>query len=121
MTILVPESQLTQNFSLNIANATGSWEFTLVSQYSVQPVPLAATIDFTNARYTTFSVTFPTGFGDEHKNGIYNWNITNNGTQIEAGLVKIITDPGGALGTQSFDSGVITENRVADVFYRPNY
>ena len=121
MTILVPESQLTQNFSLNIANATGVWLFTLISQYSHQPLALTATVDFTNARYTTFSVTFPVGFGDSHKNGIYNWNITNNATLVEAGLVKIITDPGGGLGTESFDSGVDTENRVADVFYRPNY
>ena len=121
MTILVPETQLTQTFSLNIANATGIWLFTLISQYSIQPLALTATNIFTNARYTTFEVTFPTGFGDEHKNGIYNWNITNNGAQVEAGLVKIITDPGGGLGTTNFDSGVITENRVADVFYRPNY
>ena len=138
MTILVPETQLTQTFSLNIPNATGTWLFTLVSQYSVQPVPLVkvfgntfnATVIFTNKRYTTFSVTFPTGFGNEHKNGIYNWNIQRTGSSIqpiynpyivEEGLVKIITDPGGGLGMTNFDSGVIDENRVADVFFRPNY
>jgi hypothetical protein len=125
MTLFVAESDLTIDFSLNIPNATqsvvGDWVFTLISQYSVQPEPLVADLVFTNARYSTFRVTFPTGFGDAHKNGIYNWNIKKNTVIQEAGLTKVVTDPGGGLGTTSFDSGVETENRVADVFYRPNY
>ena len=121
MTILVPETLLTQQFSVNQPNLTGDWTFVLTSQWSHQPIEMAATIILTNARYTTLEVTFPTGFGDAHKNGIYNWRLVKNLETLEAGLVKIITEPGGGLGTTNFTSTPATEERVADVFYRPNY
>jgi len=124
MTILVPELQLTQQFTVNIPNmvAGGSLTFLLTSQYSHQPISLLVNkIVTSNARYTTLEVTFPTGFGDEHKNGIYNWRLVQNAITLEAGLVKIVTDPGGGLGMTEFISTPATEERVADVFYRPNY
>ena len=123
MTLLVPETQLQQEFTLNLTNLElgANYNFILTSQYSHQPVTLVATATVTNARYTTFSVTFPTGFGDEHKNGIYDWEILKGTASLEKGLVKIITEPGGNLGTTNFNSGINTEERIADVFYRPNY
>jgi hypothetical protein len=123
MTILVQETQLQQEFTLNLTNLQlgAYYSFILTSQYSHQPLVIAATATVTNARYTTFSVTFPTGFGDEHKNGIYNWELKTATTTLEEGLVKIITEPGGGLGTTNFESGINKENRIADVFYRPNY
>ena len=123
MTLEVLESNLTLEFSLNLTNLTlgSGYIFTLTSQYSHQPLPIDATVMLSNARYTTFEVTFPVGFGDSHKNGIYNYDISLSGTSLDKGLVKIITEPGGGLGTTNYTSTPTTEERVADVFYRPNY
>jgi hypothetical protein len=121
MTILVPELLLTRQFSVNIPNMAGNYDFVLVSQYSHQSITMPVTILVTNNRYSKLEMTFPTGFGDEHKNGIYNWRLVLNATTVEAGLVKIITEPGGGLGITNFTSTAATEERVADVFYRPNY
>lgn len=121
MTILVNELFLTQQVSINQPNLTGAYTFVLTSQYSHQPIEMPVTIVSTNKRFTTISITFPTGFGDAHKNGIYNWRLETNLDTIEAGLVKIITEPGGGLGTTNFTSTPATEEREAEVFYRPNY
>ena len=122
MTLEVPESNLTLEFSSNLANlVVGSYAFTLTSQYSHQPLELPTTLLSSNARYSTFEVTFPVGFGDAHKNGIYNYDISLSGTSLEKGLVKIITEPGGGLGTTNYTSTLATEERVSDVFFRPNY
>lgn len=125
MTILVPETQLTQQFSVNQPNLSlvaAEYSFVLISQYSHQETTMTVSVITTNARYSTLSVTFPTGFGDQHKNGIYNWRLNNGGgNTLEAGLVKIVTSPGGSLGIKEFTSTPQTEERVSDVFYRPNY
>jgi hypothetical protein len=123
MTILVPETQLTQEFTVNIPNMTVSGlVFVLTSQYSHEPLDIVVdSIVTTNARYSTLKITFPVGFGDAHKNGIYNWRLVQNATTLEAGLVKIVTDPGGGLGIKEFISTPQTEERVSEVFYRPNY
>ena len=121
MTIEVPEFNLTQQISINQPQLAGLYDFVLTSQYSHQPIIMAATVIETNARYSTLQITFPTGFGDAHKNGVYNWRLEQNLVTIEAGLVKIITEPGGGLGTTNYTSTPETEERVAEVFYRPNY
>ena len=123
MTLLVPESNLTLEFSLNLTNLTlGSlYVFTLTSQYSHQPLVIDATATVSNARYTTFEVQFPVGFGDSHKNGIYNYDMSTLTESLDKGLVKIITEPGGGLGTTNYTSTPETEERVSDVFFRPNY
>ena len=96
--------------------------FVLTSQYSHKPLDIVVdSIVTTNARYSTLKITFPVGFGDAHKNGIYNWRLVQNATTLEAGLVKIVTDPGGSLGIKEFISTPQTEERVSEVFYRPNY
>ncbi len=123
MTILVPETQLAQQFTVNIPNMTvTSLVLVLTSQYSHQPLELTVdSIVATNARYSTLEVTFPVGFGEAHKNGIYNWRLVQNSVTLEAGLVKIVTNPGGDLGITEFISTPQTEERVSEVFYRPNY
>ena len=126
MTILVPETALTQEFTVNIASMSGvspaTTKFILTSQYSHQPLTLDVNkIIKSNARYTTLEVTFPTGFGDSHKNGIYNWRLVQNSVTLEAGLVKIVCEPGGNLGIKEFISTPDTEQRVSDVYFRPNY
>ena len=121
MTVEVPEFNLTRQISINQPNLSGVLTFVLTSQYSHQPIEMAVTIIETNARFTTIEITFPVGFGDAHKNGVYNWRLEQNLVTIEAGLVKIITNPGGGLGTTNYTSTPDTEERVAEVFYRPNY
>ena len=123
MTLLVPESNLTLEFSLNLTNLTlgSGYVFPLTSQYSHQPLALDATVTVSNARYTTFEVQFPIGFGDSHKNGIYNYDMSTLTESLDKGLVKIITEPGGDLGTTNYTSTPETEERVSDVFFRPNY
>jgi hypothetical protein len=123
MTLLVPESNLTLEFSLNLTNLTlgSGYVFTLTSQYSHQPLAIDATATVSNARYTTFEVQFPVGFGDSHKNGIYNYDMSTLTESLDKGLVKIITEPGGDLGTTNYTSTPETEERVSDVFFRPNY
>ena len=123
MTLLIPESNLTIEFSLNLTNlALGSaYVFTLTSQYSHQPLSIDATVTLSNARYTTFEVVFPIGFGDSHKNGIYMYDMSTLTESLEKGLVKIITQPGGDTGITNYTSTPAIEERVADVFFRPNY
>ncbi len=123
MTILVPEAELTQQFTVNIPNMTvNELVFVLTSQYSHQPLELSVnSVVTTNNRYSTLEVTFPTGFGDAHKSGIYNWRLVQNSVTLEAGLVKIVTNPGGNLGITEFISTPQTEERVSEVYYRPNY
>ena len=69
-----------------------------------------------------FEVTFPVGFGDAHKNGVYYYELSSisNGS-IEKGLAKIINNPGGEIHTLAYDSGLVTEERVSEVYFRPNY
>lgn len=124
MTIYVNEDNLIVEVAINVANLQLSvpYKFIVTSQYSHQPLELDAVCTLSNARYSLFSITFPTGFGNEHKNGIYYWDLTNdNYTSIQKGLAKIITEPGGRINALAFNSGVITEDRVSEVFFRPNY
>lgn len=123
MTLLVTESNLTQRISINTPNLTENYLMIITSQYSKQQeAVLGLTIIETNDRYTTFSGTFPTGFGDAHKSGIYNYRIIAPLNQIVVeGLVKIITQPGGEMGTTNYNADAATERRDADVYYRPNY
>ena len=121
MTLLVDENNLNIRFSVNQPNLADTYEFILTSQYSKTPVTLGLNLINSNDRYSQFEVTFPTGFGNEHKNGIYYYDLAevNTNTSVEKGLVKIITQPGGEMGTEAFISN--NENREADVYYRPNY
>ena len=122
MTIEVNEANLNTEIYINKPQLTDNYVFTLTSQYDKVPVQLHTSLVYSNNRYSQFTITFPTGFGDEHKNGIYYYSISSNaGVYLEKGLVKIITSPGGATGITNYTSTTAIENREADVFYRPNY
>ncbi len=119
MTLYV--NNTTEFVTTNNIEVVGDVSFILTGGYSKTDTILPATIVFQNARYTKLEVTFPADFKDQHKNGIYYYTISNPSTIFEKGYCKIITQPGGETGTISYDSGVITEERKSDVYFRPNY
>ena len=124
MTIYVLENDLQVEIAFNQANlAAGDYTFTVTSQYSHQStITFPAQLLYSNSRYSMFEVTFPVGFGDEHKNGIYYYELSSVAAgSIEKGLAKIITNPGGEIHTLAYDSGLVTEERVSEVYFRPNY
>jgi len=97
----------------------------LKSQYSQTiegPYDITSTAETT--RYARFTVNFPTGWDEEHKNGFYTYYIGQGTGEYpnliyHQDIVKIITDPGGDAGEKEYISN--NENREADVYYRPNY
>lgn len=123
MTLLIKENALVVEATFNIPNLDlVPYTLEITSQYSHQPLELPCTLEFTNSRYSMLKVTFPTGFGNSHKSGIYNWGLKPTGFDfIEFGLVKIITNPGGETGMTNYTSTPATEERISDVYYRPNY
>jgi len=124
MTIVVTEADLEVHLFLNQSNLDGDllYEWTITSQYSHQPELIPSALISSNDRWSMVQVLFPTGFGDNHKNGIYNWSYkVTGGSVIEEGLVKIICEPGGETGIVDYTSTPALEDREADVYYRPNY
>ena len=124
MTIYVNEADLNVvEFAVNLPNLTIGFDYELIitSQYSHQPMILIPECILTNDRYSRFVVQFPTEFGEQHKNGIYYWDLAYLTTSLEKGLVKIITEPGGGINSLAYNAGPITDDRVSEVFYRPNY
>ncbi len=115
MTITV--DQTVKQVSVNNTDIPETGVFVLTSGYSKEPVSLAFTRVEQNTRYSTIDITFPSTFKDEHKNGVYYYSIDD----LERGYVKIITEPGGAMNTKTYNSGTITENRESKVYYRPTY
>ncbi len=92
--------------------------FTLKSQYSQDTLITVAAgdwfVDQENARFAQFTVDLPADFKEKHYNGFYTWQLGSY-----SDIVKIITQPGGDTGKESYISN--NETRDADVFYRPNY
>ena len=94
-----------------------SWEFTLTSEYSQKPIIEAnttATLGVQNERYMNFFIYVNAFFKDKHTNGYYSWTFGPY-----KGFTKLITQPGGDLGTTDYVSD--NENRESTVYYRPNY
>ena len=111
----------TETFASNNTAISGTVSFILTSQFSKQDTIIPATILVDNSRYTELELTFPATFKDEHKNGVYYYTIQNTEEVFEKGLVKIVTEPGGGNGAIEFIATPAIENRVADVYFRPNY
>ena len=111
----------TETFASNNTAISGTVSFILTSQFSKQDTIIPATILVDNSRYTELELTFPATFKDEHKNGVYYYTIQNTEEVFEKGLVKIVTEPGGGNGAVEYTATPAIENRVADVYYRPNY
>ena len=92
--------------------------FTLKSQYSQETLVTVTSGNWSivseNARYAEFMVDLPADFEDKHYNGYYTWAL---GPYTD--IVKIITKPGGDVGTVDYISD--NEQRTADTYFRPNY
>ena len=94
-----------------------TWTFTMTSEYSQKPIidaSAAVTLVESNERYMSFTVDVDPTFKDKHTNGYYSWTLGPYN-----GFVKLITQPGGDLGTTDYVSD--NENRESTVYYRPNY
>ena len=106
--------------SFNTPNLTADLTFTLTSQWSnTETISVALTPLAANDRYSEYMFTPPTGLTDEHKNGIYDYQLLLGTTVIESGLCKLILAPGGDEGTEQYISN--NDDREADVYYRPEY
>lgn len=91
-------------------------DFSLKSQYSQDVIYTTSNylVIVQNDRYAEIVVDFPADFKDKHYNGFYTWSIGDY-----SDIVKIITQPGGDLGKESYISN--NEDRDAEVYFRPNY
>jgi len=121
MTLTIETGTTSYAFYSNVPNVTaGVFELTITSQWSNQEViQVPLTLDSSNGRYTKWTFTLTTTEGDKHYNGMGNYSITKDGSEIDSGSLKLIYSPGGGTGTQNYISD--NENRQADVFYRPAY
>ena len=121
MTLKLQDNVNDYEMSFNVTDAEGDWTLSLKSLASQTNIfSIDCTIESTNSRYTRFSFTVPDGLDDSHKNGIYEYTITNGTSDgSEVGLMKLVTADGGTTGTTPFISN--NENREAVTYYRPNY
>lgn len=96
---------------------SNSWTFTMTSEYSQTPIISAetqVTLVTQNDRYMEFFIPVDVTFKDKHTNGYYYWTLGPY-----EGFVKLITNPGGDMGTTDYVSN--NENRESTVYYRPNF
>jgi hypothetical protein len=105
-----------------------TWVFEMTSEYSQTPIinpqyqAPQSTLVTENERYMQFTVNVnfeDPNFKDKHTNGYYSWTLGPANAVIYSGFVKLITDPGGDLGTVDYVSN--NEERESTVYYRPNY
>ena len=122
MTIRINAAQEALYLNTGVETPITFGTLNLQSQWSKKTETFDLTRTFQNSRYTVYSVDFGADFKDTHKNGIYWAKITapgfNDGSWF---LLKIITEPGGEDGFTRYDSDPATEERQAEVYYRPNY
>jgi len=120
MTLKLVDNQVGYTLAFNVTNVTGTWTLTLTSQLSNLDTldDLALNVVVTNNRYTEFSFDIPSTLPEQHKNGIYDYTITN-GIVTETGLLKLVTGSGGGNGTVAYESN--NENRQGPVYYQGEY
>ena len=122
MTIRINAAQeaLVLNTEIEVPITTGT--LNLQSQWSKKTETFSMTRTFQNSRYSVYLVDFGADFKDTHKNGIYWAKLSIPGSYEGTWfLLKIITEPGGEDGMTRYEADAPTEERQADVYYRPNY
>ena len=123
MTLYLADGQTTANVTFNTPNLTGTHYLTVQSQYSNEYWSWIMTPVLSNDRYSEFTINIIEAERTYHINAIYNYEVQqivdNQQVVIETGLLKYITEEGGATGTETFISS--NENREAPTYYRPQY
>lgn len=120
MTITIIQDQSTFDFAVNTPSLTEDCNLEIFSPYSNTILAtLAATLTESNLRYSRFSVAVPADFWDNHYNGMYTYKLYLNADTFDVGSFKLITKPGGDMGTVDHISN--NENREAQVVFRSNY
>lgn len=120
MTIRINENQTVFTISINTPNISTECRIEVFSPYSntvLFDYPL--TLIESNSRYTEFEADVPVDFWDHHWNGMYTYRVYDEAEDFDKGSFKLITKPGGDLGTVDHISD--NENRQAKVVYRSNY
>ena len=119
MTITFDNSTLVYDFYVN-----GQFSFadrlefrSMYSNTALFDVP--ATVITHNTRYTQLEFTMPTDLNDKHVEGIYEYIVYGDNLKLDAGVVKVITTPGGSTGTDPYISN--NEDRQAQVYFRSSY
>jgi len=126
MTIYIPSGATTARISFNTPNLSGNdYYFAIQSQYAKEYWAWSLTPITSNDRYSEFEITITEEERAEHINAIYNYELQlvegTVQTIIETGLVKYITEEGGATGTTPYIAPSAEENREATAYYRPQY
>ena len=120
MTIKILQDQATFTFAINTPNIITDTQLEVYSPYSNTVLfDLPAVMLINNDRYTRFEVAVPNDFWDKHFNGMYEYRVYVTGTTYDTGSFKLVTQPGGDMGTVPHISD--NENREAKVVYRSQY
>ena len=123
MTLYLADGQTVANVTFNTPNLTGTNYLVIQSQYGKEVYNWVMTLVSSNDRYSEFQINISEAERAEHINAIYNYEvqqiINNQQVVIETGLLKYITEEGGAMGTEPYISS--NENRDAVTYYRPQY
>jgi len=120
MTINILQNQASFTFTVNVPSIAVNCNLEIFSPYSnTVLVDFTGTLNISNTRYSQFTVTVPTDFWDNHYNGMYTYRLYEGTTTYDEGSFKLITKPGGDMGTIEHISN--NENREAQVVFRSNY
>ena len=119
MTLFIPTGATTGTVSFNTPNLSGGHDLVIQSQWGKEIWAWSLTLLETNDRYTEFRLSFTEAERKAHINGIYNYELQQDGAVIESGLLKLVVEEGGSFGTSEYISD--NEDREATVYYRPEY
>lgn len=120
MTLNIPTGATTARITFNTPNLTGNHYLAIQSKYGKEVYAWVMTLITSNNRYSEFEINITEAERKEHINAIYDYEVQNLALEVvETGLLKYITEEGGATGTTPFVSS--NENREAPTYYRPQY
>jgi hypothetical protein len=119
MTLYIPSNTTFGQVSFNTPNLSGDYDLVIQSQWGKEVWVWSLVLLETNDRYTEFTLTFTSDEQKAHVNGIYNYQLQQDGNVIESGLLKLVVEDGGSFGTTEYISD--NDDREATVYYRPEY
>ena len=118
MTFYLPTDATSYTFSVNQPNLNDTYTLQLTSRYNKNTFEWSLTVEETNDRYTSFTMTLSSDDTEGHYNGVYDYQIEDSlDNVVVSGLLKWINEDGGSMDTVSYISD--NEDRGAVQFYRP--